>query len=80
MAAFLETLLPRIVHIHVQEALAETDHYVPGTGIIPREDWERVMEGLESVSFSGAMVFEIRPRSPLQTAEAAVEFLEGLEQ
>jgi len=76
MEAYLDALKHRLVHLHVQEAEASSDHYVPGTGVIPKDDWNLFLQTLEEIQFSGAAVFEIRPRTPLQTAEAAIAFLE----
>lgn len=74
MKAYVDTLKPRLVHLHLQDTLPNTDHYFLGSGIIPREDWEYLAAALMEISFSGAAVFEIRPRVPLQTAEVSVRF------
>ena len=38
--------------------------------------WRLFLQTLEEIQFSGAAVFEIRPRTPLQTVEAAIAFLD----
>ena len=74
MKEFVDALVGDICHLHIQDTLGEKDHYVPGTGIIPMEDWRYLFEGLKEKGFKGASVLEIRPRSPMQHAEQTVEF------
>jgi len=78
MSAYLDTLKSRLVHLHIQDTLPDSDHYIPGTGTIPEVDWRLILEILEEIDFNGAGVFEIRPRRPLQTAKEARDFLEQL--
>ena len=87
MAAFLAALGERIIHLHIQDVVAPPeaglagaakDHYVPGTGGIPRADWELLVRTLRQVDYQGLAVFEIQPRRPLQTAFLARGFLAGL--
>ena len=85
MSDFLAELGTKLIHLHIQELLSEVelaqlpttmkDHYIPGTGTIPHDDWERIGRTLHDVSYSGALVFEIQPRRPLQTALLGKEFL-----
>ncbi len=87
MREFLNALKERITHLHLQEIYSELesglpltgpDHYIPGTGGIPREDWELLFATLREIDFQGMGVFEIRPRNPLQTALLARDFVQGL--
>jgi sugar phosphate isomerase/epimerase len=78
MKAFVDALKQDIRHLHIQDTLGKTDHYTPGTGTIPVEDWTYFFEGLEESGFDGAAVLEIRPREPLQHAEDTGVFLGGL--
>jgi len=76
MRAFLDALQERIIHLHLHDLLdpalipaaATPDHYALGSGGIPAEDWELLAASLRRIDFEGMAVFEIRPRSPLQTA------------
>jgi sugar phosphate isomerase/epimerase len=87
MQAFLAGLGGRIVHLHLQDilALAEVglpgqreDHYTPGSGAIPLEDWCLLASHLQETGFEGTAVFEIRPRNPYQTATLGRYFFDGL--
>ena len=87
MQAFLAGLGGRIVHLHLQDILtpsevglpgAGADHYTPGTGGIPLEDWHLLVAHLQEVGFVGTAVFEIRPRNPYQTASLGRRFFDGL--
>jgi len=87
MRAYLDALQERIIHLHIQDILPETeahlpgawrDHYIPGTGGISEQDWRLVIASLKAIDFRGTAVFEIHPRGPLHTALLAKTFLEGL--
>lgn len=87
MSRFLDALEDRIIHLHVQDILPGTepalalygrDHYTPGTGGIPKPDWELLARALAAIDFQGMAVFEIRPRSPLQTAYLGKTFMKAL--
>ena len=78
MTKYVDTLKSRLVHLHLQDTLPNVDHYFLGSGIIPKEDWQYLLAALEEIPFSGAGVFEIRPRVPLQTAEISKNFIDGL--
>jgi len=75
MTEFVDSLRHNIRHLHLQDTLGSTDHYVPGTGRIPRSDWGYLFRCLVEENFHGAAVLEIRPRNPLQHAEQTREFL-----
>ncbi len=88
MSAFLEQLGPSVTHLHLQEILSPLergllgqsgiilDHYIPGTGGIPMEDWTLLFEYLQKRDYAGMAVFEIQPRKPLQTAVIGRDFVE----
>ena len=87
MQACLAGLKGRIVHLHLQDILtpvevglpgAASDHYTPGTGGIPLEDWRLLAAHLDEIGFDGTAVFEIRPRYPYQTASLGRRFFDGL--
>jgi sugar phosphate isomerase/epimerase len=87
MSAFLSTLNAHIVHLHLQDILASAesglpgaaaDHYVPGTGGIPSEDWHLLVDTLREIEFDGTAVFEIRPHNPHQTAFLGRRFFNRL--
>ena len=87
MPAYLAGLKGRIVHLHLQDILtpvelglpgAASDHYTPGTGGIPQEDWRLLAAHLQEIGFDGTAVFEIRPRNPYQTAILGRRFFDGL--
>ena len=87
MQAFLAGLGGRIVHLHLQDILtpvevglpgAALDHYTPGTGAIPLEDWRLLVAHLQEAGFDGTAVFEVRPRNPYQTAILGQRFFDGL--
>ncbi len=86
MHLFLETLGHRLIHLHLHDLLvpglvaagAMADHYAMGSGGIPENDWHLLAETLEEIDFTGTAVFEIRPRSPLQTALLGSTFMNGL--
>ena len=87
MQAFLDGLKGHIAHLHLQDILAPAevglpgagmDHYTPGTGGIPVEDWHLLAATLQEIDFGGTAVFEIRPRYPYQTASLGRRFFDGL--
>lgn len=87
MSEFLDALKGRLIHLHLQDILPEAeshlpltgrDHFIPGTGGIPREDWELLITTLEHIDFQGMAVFEIQPRNPLQTALLGRTFVQRL--
>jgi sugar phosphate isomerase/epimerase len=74
MKDFVDSLVDNICHLHIQDTLGKIDHYTPGTGIIPIDDWKYLFRRLDERGFDGASVLEIRPRSPLQHAELTRKF------
>ena len=87
LGEFLNALEEHIVHLHLQDVLSEAetglkgtsfDHYLPGTGGIPKEDWNLLAETLEKINYQGIAVFEIRPRNPRQMALAGSRFMNRL--
>ena len=88
MEAFLAALKTSIIHLHIQEVLSSPesslvgqhgiilDHYTPGTGGIPAEDWKLLFSVLQETDFNGTAVFEIQPRTPLQTAKLGTTFVQ----
>jgi len=87
MGDFLDAFKDRLVHLHIQEILSPdeaavprqfADHYIPGTGGIPAEDWKLLAHTLRQIDYDGTAVFEIQPRNPLQTAFHGTRFFEGL--
>jgi len=84
MGKFLAALKHRLIHLHIQDVLPEIekklpwrgdDHFIPGTGGIPEEDWDLVARTLKEIDFCGTAVFEIQPRNPLQTALLGKNFM-----
>lgn len=87
MDDFMKNLDNYIEHLHLQDILSDSeqrlvgtqgiilDHYTPGTGGIPREDWSLLFNTLEENQYQGLAVFEIQPRSPLLTALLGGEFI-----
>jgi len=78
MPAYLDVMKPRLAHLHIQDTLPEGDHYTPGVGTIPRQDWEYLLQTLDDINFRGAWVLEIRPLRPLRIAEQTVAFFRSL--
>ena len=87
MSEHLDVLKDRIIHLHLQDVLSETeshlplaekDHFIPGTGGIPEEDWGLLIATLKHIDYQGMAVFEIRPRNPLQTALLGRAFVQEL--
>jgi len=78
LKAFVDRLKQDICHLHIQEKLGSADHYVPGTGDVPLEDWTYLLDSLKAVNFSGAAVLEIRPRDPLLNAQDTKRFFDRL--
>jgi sugar phosphate isomerase/epimerase len=87
LSDYLDALKGNLIHLHLQDILpadeetlphAGVDHYAPGTGGIPREDWALLAATLQEIDFQGTAVFEIRPRNPYQTAFQGRCFLEGV--
>jgi sugar phosphate isomerase/epimerase len=74
----LRIMRDRLVHLHLQDRLPEGDHHTPGTGTIPRQDWEMLVTTLKEIAFQGGAVFEIAPRRPKITAREARTFLDSL--
>ena len=83
---FLQLLKHRVIHLHVHDVLKSQtntvdtfmEHYILGTGKIPRSDWDLLIRVLKEIDFDGMAVFEIAPRTPLQTALLARTFMEDL--
>lgn len=87
MADFLRVMENRLVHLHLQDLLSSAevglpvptvDHYLPGTGRIPKADWRLLVEKLQEFDFNGSAVFEIRPRNPYQNSVLGAQFFDGL--
>jgi len=87
MQEFLAVMKPRLIHLHLQDILTSAeavlpgigkDHYIPGTGGIPRRDWILFSEALHEIDYVGSAVFEIRPRTVLQTALLGRQFVTDL--
>jgi sugar phosphate isomerase/epimerase len=87
MASFLAAFKTRLIHLHLQDILSipevglpqtGKDHYIPGTGGIPMQDWQLFIATLNEINFSGSAVFEIRPRLPQQTALLGKTFIQSL--
>lgn len=87
LSDFLDVLKERIIHLHIQDILPETeshlpvagpDHYIPGTGNIPASDWKLLCTTLSEIDFDGVAVFEIQPRNAFQTAFLGKNLLESL--
>lgn len=87
MHRFLDVVKTRLIHLHLQDTMtpldactpdAPKDHYIPGTGGIPRSDWQLFAKTLQEIDFTGMAVFEIRPRSVLQSAHWGKKFAETL--
>jgi sugar phosphate isomerase/epimerase len=84
MSAFLDAIQERLIHLHLHDMLppalvppgATPDHYALGAGGIPEEDWGLLIKTLRRIDFEGIGVFEIRPRSPLQTALLGSAFMQ----
>ncbi len=76
---YLDSLKDRIRHLHIQDTLPEGDHYTPGTGTIPRKDWEYLLDTMRRINFDGACVTEIRPRRPVRITLDTFAFLESLQ-
>ena len=83
LAAYLNALRMRLIHLHLQDILPPSegelphpgaDHYVPGTGGIPEDDWDLLATTLQETDYDGTAVFEIRPRNPYQTAYLGAQF------
>lgn len=83
----LKAFKDRIIHLHIHDAFPDghestahtfKEHYVPGTGKIPKDDWDILVRVLKEIDFEGMAVFEIAPRDPLQTAFIARNFMEHL--
>ncbi len=86
MRDFLTALKSHIVHLHLQDVLspvetdlphAGADHYMLGSGGIPREDWELLTATLQEIGFEGTAVFEIQPRNPYQTTLLGRRFFDS---
>lgn len=87
---YLDRLGSAIVHLHLEDNLAEPEaslpgsrkpvHYRPGTGSIPEADWELLFHRLREHRFCGTAVIEIQPRNPLQLAELSIHYLERFQQ
>jgi len=87
MSEYLEAIGGRITHLHIQDTLPMDervvrdvwkDHFIPGTGGIPEDDWHLLVDTLRSNNYSGTAVFEVAPRSPWQTAFLTRRYMDGL--
>ena len=79
MREFLDALREHIVHLHIDDAFPDTeldDHFAPGTGGIPVADWRLLASALQEVDYRGMAVFEVRPRTPLETAALSKAFMQ----
>ena len=79
MREFLDALREHIVHLHIDDAFPDTeldDHFAPGTGGIPVADWRLLATTLQEVDYRGMAVFEVRPRTPLETAALSKAFMQ----
>ena len=87
MAEILEPLKHRLAHLHLEDILLPIEedlpvtngmHYTPGTGGIPRDDWDLIRDTLRDIGFDGMGVFEIRPRNPFQTFRLAKSYFDNV--
>jgi sugar phosphate isomerase/epimerase len=87
MSKYLDVVKHRLFHLHIQEMLPDEekqlpctgpDHYIPGTGVIPADDWKLLIRTLHEINYDGVAVFEIQPRNPFQTALWAKRFMGNL--
>lgn len=88
MADFLAALKSKLIHLHIQDLMLDIeqkelpgtmkDHYIPGTGSIPRADWELLARTLHEINYDGIAVFEVQPRRPLQTALLTRQLMQSL--
>ncbi len=89
MAKFMEVMHGRLIHLHLQDLAVPplvdqrfpgtgVDHYTPGAGGIPQQDWALLIRTLREIEFTGTAVFEIQPPNPVQTAHVGREFLASL--
>lgn len=85
MKIHLDAYKHRLAHMHLQDIrlpsedampLAPSDHYTPGSGGIPHEDWQLLGSTLREIDFNGIATIEVLPRNPLQLAKDAVSFWE----
>jgi len=86
MAEYLSVIKGRLVHMHAQDTasprhkalpLAWLDHYAPGDGGIPSDDWASIRATLKEIDFNGIAVFEVHPRNPFELAHDAMRFVEA---
>ena len=73
MRVYLDIVEDRLIHLHLNEIWLPVEreldrvsnHHLPlGTGGIPREDWQLLIERLRQIDYQGMGVFEIGPRNP----------------
>jgi sugar phosphate isomerase/epimerase len=85
---YLKAFKDRIIHLHIHDAFPQghestahtfKEHYIPGTGKIPKDDWNLLISALKEIDFEGMAVFEIAPRDPLQIAFIARDFMKQLQ-
>ena len=75
---FLEMFGDRLIHVHLQDPEEEADHWELGTGMNTPEEWRCLKEHFGRIDFSGAAVFEIRPRRPVAVAKRSIRFFENV--
>jgi len=82
MKECVDTLKERLFHLHISDvfplAFPPLMHSMPGTGIIPKNDWLYLVKVLEEIDFQGAAVLETQPLRPLQIAMETKEFFKSL--
>ena len=77
---FAKALGTLIKHMHIQDQAGgpggPADHWAPGTGAIPPEDWACLVETLKKIDYRGAASLEIRPLAPAESFLLGKGFVE----
>ena len=81
---FTQVTKERICYLHLYDSRVDDGHLTPGTGDIPRDDWQHMLEILWEINYRGPAVLEIKPppeksdQTPLEAAIEAREFFDRL--
>ena len=87
---FLNLFKHRIIHLHIHDSLYPygsikskpawmfIDHHIPGTGIIPEEDWQLLFAVMNEVNYQGSAVLELRPYHPKQAISLGMDKVESI--
>ena len=77
LADYIRAFDMQICYLHLYDVSATGDHYIPGSGDVPEEDWLLLLRWMRETEFKGPAVFEVRPLPEHDDQSALDAVIEG---